>query len=273
MNKTDVNPALLPNGFEDLLMPGAAKESKALSTLMALYEGFGYERVRPPKFEFEDSLLAQGYGERLMDKTFRVMDPVTHRMMALSSDITLQVARIATSRLKSKPRPLRLSYAGNVTRTSASEHRTERQFFQVGCEIIGMDDVQADIEACVLAVLGLTKLGMKAVTIDLNVPGLIRDIFAVHDLTKAQRAAANEALAKHDMRALKNAHVDLYGALKPFVTAVGAPEDILAALDGVDQPHHHHVQNLRAVYEALGQAFEELELEDVNINIDPAEKT
>jgi ATP phosphoribosyltransferase regulatory subunit len=48
--------------------------------------------------------------------TFPLMDPVSQRMMGLRPDITPQVPRIAASRLKNSPRPLRLSYAGQVVR-------------------------------------------------------------------------------------------------------------------------------------------------------------
>ena len=46
-------------------------------------------------------------------------------------------ARIALSRLAEEERPLRLTYANDVIRTKASQARTQRQFTQVGCELIG----------------------------------------------------------------------------------------------------------------------------------------
>ncbi len=47
---------------------------------MAVFASHGYERVKPPLLEFEDSLLA-GSGAAVADQTFRLMDPDTHRMM------------------------------------------------------------------------------------------------------------------------------------------------------------------------------------------------
>ena len=38
--------------------------------------------------------------------TFRLMDPVSQQMMGLRADITMQIARIAASRLTNSPRPL-----------------------------------------------------------------------------------------------------------------------------------------------------------------------
>ena len=61
---------------------------------MAVFAAHGYERVKPPLLEFEDSLLA-GSGVAVAEQTFRLMDPVSQRMMGLRADTTPQVARIA----------------------------------------------------------------------------------------------------------------------------------------------------------------------------------
>ena len=100
------HPALLPAGLRDLLPPEAETEAAAVETLMDLFAAHGYQRVKPPLLEFEDSLFA-GSGQAVADQTFRLMDPVSHRMMGLRADTTPQVARIATTRLASAPRPLR----------------------------------------------------------------------------------------------------------------------------------------------------------------------
>ena len=81
---------------------------------------FGYQRVKPPLLEFEDSLLA-GSGAAVAEQTFRLMDPDSQRMMGLRADTTPQVARIATTRLAGAPRPLRLSYAGQCLRVRGSQ--------------------------------------------------------------------------------------------------------------------------------------------------------
>ena len=121
MKDLSQNNALLPSGFEDLLPPQAEAEYAAIATLMGVFRGFGYARVKPPLAEFEESLLAPGPGAALTQETFRVMDSDTHRMMGLRSDITAQIARIALSRLSEEKRPLRLTYANDVIRTRASQ--------------------------------------------------------------------------------------------------------------------------------------------------------
>ena len=105
----------------------------------------GYERVKPPLVEFEENLLS-GAGAAMAQDTFRLMDPISQRMIGLRADMTPQVARIAATRLANAPRPLRLCYAGQVLRVKGSELRPERQVGQVGAELIGADAAAADVE-------------------------------------------------------------------------------------------------------------------------------
>src|SRR5690242_267236 len=108
-----VHPALLPMGLPDLLPPFAEAEAQVVARLMATLVAHGYERVKPPLLEFEETLLA-GTGATMAKDTFRLMDPGSQRMIAIRADMTPQVARIAAFRLKTVPRPLRLCYAGQV---------------------------------------------------------------------------------------------------------------------------------------------------------------
>ena len=151
--------ALLPAGLMDVLPPFAAFEAQTVERLMAHFAGFGYERVKPPLIEFEETMLA-GSGAALATDTFRLMDPVSQRMLALRPDMTMQVARIAASRLGHRPRPLRLGYAGQVLRVRGSQLRPERQFGQVGAEIIGCAAAAADVEVIVMATSALAALGI-----------------------------------------------------------------------------------------------------------------
>src|SRR4029450_8040271 len=88
-----------PAGLADLLPPDAAREARAIGVAIERFAAFGYERVKPPLVEFEESLLG-GPGAALAPQTFRLMDPVSQRMMGVRPDMTVQVARIAVTRLK-----------------------------------------------------------------------------------------------------------------------------------------------------------------------------
>ena len=180
---------LLPAGLADLLPPDAAREARAIDVAIERFAAFGYERVKPPLVEFEESLLG-GPGAALGPQTFRLMDPVSQRMMGVRPDMTVQVARIAVTRLKHEPRPLRLSYGGNVIRVRGSALKPERQFAQVGTELIGVDTAEADAEAVLLAVDALRAIGVADLTVDLNLPTLVAAVAAGLKLAGRARCAA-----------------------------------------------------------------------------------
>jgi len=141
---------LLPQGLGDILPPEAGFEAAAVERLLAAFAARGYERVKPPLIEFEEGFLSSASAD-VARQTFRLMDPESRRMMVLRSDITPQIARIAATRLKDAPRPLRLSYAGQVLQVSGTQLRPERQFGQAGIELIGADTALADAEVVTLA--------------------------------------------------------------------------------------------------------------------------
>ncbi|MBM3561300.1 MAG: ATP phosphoribosyltransferase regulatory subunit, partial [Alphaproteobacteria bacterium] len=170
MNDEPENRALLPAGLHDLLPPDAAHEAAAVSRLLATFAAHGYQQVKPPLVEFETTLVGSGDSGSLADHMFRVMDPVSRRMMAVRADMTLQVARIAQYRLARAPRPLRLSYAGPVLSVHASQLRPEREVAQAGVELIGSAAVAADVELVLLARAALSAVGIAAPSIDLNSP-------------------------------------------------------------------------------------------------------
>src|SRR3954451_10032394 len=166
------NRALLPAGLRDLLPPDAETEASAVEALMEVFASHGYQRVQPPLLEFEDSLLA-GSGAAVSEQTFRLMDPVSQRMMGLRADTTPQVARIATTRLARAPRPLRLSYAGQCLRVRGTQLAPDRQVAQAGIELIGLDSPAADAEIVLVGAEALAAVGLTRTSFDLTLPTLV----------------------------------------------------------------------------------------------------
>jgi len=205
--------ALLPAGLIDHLPPGADQAAEVVERLLACFSSHGYERVKPPMIEFEDTLLT-GPAAPLADQTFRLMDPVSQRMMGLRADITMQVARIATTRLKKAPRPVRLAYAGDVFRVRGAQLRPERQFMQIGFELIGAPTVAADVEAILLATEALRAAGVATISVDLNVPTLVPSL--CRGLGIDDDGTLRDALDRKDAAAVEKAageHGELFAKL------------------------------------------------------------
>ncbi|MFI4987256.1 MAG: ATP phosphoribosyltransferase regulatory subunit, partial [Alphaproteobacteria bacterium] len=223
----DAKRALLPAGLRDLLPPEAARAAQLRESLLATLAAHGYERVDPPLVEFEDGLLS-GLGAATAADTFRLMDPVSQRMMGVRADMTPQIARLATTRLVRAPRPLRLSYAGEVLRIKGSQLRPERQFVQVGAELIGSASASADAEAVLLAAEALVQAGVKQLSVDLNSPTLVAALCRTLASADAARLAA--ALDRKDAAAVAAVGGPAAALAAALLAATGSAEPALAAL-------------------------------------------
>ncbi len=238
--------ALLPAGLTDLLPPDAEREEKATWALLNVFRSHGYERVRPPLLEFEDT-LTEGLGAAGADATFRLMDPQSHRMLGLRADITPQIVRIATTRFASIPRPLRLCYAGEVLRVQGNAPRTERQVRQIGVELIGPPGPEADIELLLLAVEGLRALGVERFTIDVTVPSLVHATLDSLGIKDPFRRGIVDALRQKDVSRIAELAGEASSVLTALARAAGPIEVAAKALEAIDLPEGANEPRKRAL--------------------------
>ena len=174
---------LLPEGFRDSLPELATKENRVNSTFIKLMEINGFLLVKPPLLEFESSLFF------LLDdnedaNSFRVLDPISQKMMGIRSDITVQIARISCGSLVELPRPLKVCYSGEVLRVNNNNLNLSRQSTQIGSEIIGIEQNDCENEIITLMIESLNCLRIKNFFINFTMPTLISAIVKDFKLSK-----------------------------------------------------------------------------------------
>ena len=192
---------LLPAGLSDILYPNAHIQSKIIENLLDVFSSYGYLRVKPPLVEYEETLLSDGPGEVLKDSTFRVMDPLSQKMLALRSDVTAQISRIASTRLSHLSRPLRLSYSGDVLRVKGDSFNMERQKTQVGAELIGPKSEVIDAEIMLVCVKALKSINIDNLTIDINLPFLRK--YLLTGISPSLKHSINQYIDNKDKQSLK----------------------------------------------------------------------
>lgn len=256
--------SLLPNGLRDGLAPEAAHESAVLERLMRHFHSYGYDRIDPPLVEFEENLL-DGVGTTMGPHTFRLMDPVSQRMMGVRADITPQVARIAATRLRKQQRPLRLTYAGSVLRVRGTQLRPERQFRQAGCELIGVDSPAADAEVIELAAVALRDVGIGRLSVDICLPTLVPSICTMFGLDREPVLAA---LDQKDASAVAAIGGEAGALLTALLRASGPAKTALETFAKIDLPEELANERSR-----LGAVVEQLQMAvpDLALTIDPVE--
>ncbi len=256
------NPSLLPSGFYDLLPPDARKESAAVAQLIASFESYGYAQVTPPLMEFEASLLS-GRGASLSAQTFRVMDPLSQAMMGVRADITMQVARIASTRMNTAPRPLRLCYAGQILQIKPEALQNERQLTQAGIELIGTDSLNADVEVMMIATKALLALGIEGLSLDINLPGLLGTLCPEAMNSSELQAKVRDAVSHRDTASIRKLPLKQASVVAELIEAAGAPEKCLRVMEKLKL---EEAASLRTVTERLAAT-----VPGVSVTIDPLE--
>jgi ATP phosphoribosyltransferase regulatory subunit len=233
---------LLPEGFHDRLPPSADAAARLEAQVLGVARLYGYEQVDPPLAEFADELATRLKAGRVRDAV-RFVDPVSQRTLAIRPDLTAQVGRIAATRMAHHPRPVRLSYAGQVLRLSASELAPQRAMRQLGCELIGFDTVAAASEIVQVAIEALQAAGVRELAVDFTLPDLV-DGIAGETLDAAALATLRERLDAKDaggVAAIDPRYLPLIEAAGPFegamarLRAIDAGKALATRLDGVER--------------------------------------
>lgn len=227
----DTDRDLLPEGLEDRLPTSAAAAAQVTRAVLDVLGSHGYDRVQPPMIEFERSLASRMAGIRAR-KMFRFVDPASLRTLALRSDMTPQLGRIASTSLAGSARPLRLCYAGPVVTIKGDGLDPTRERLQLGAELIGNDSLAAAGEVVAVAIEALAAAGAKGLTVDFTMPDLV-DLLAAKalpldiDKIEAVRRELDAKDAGGLVAAGGEAYLPLLSAIGPFDRAIRQ----LAAID------------------------------------------
>ncbi len=248
-----------PRGAKDILPPDGFKKSRLESQAAAYLESWGYARVYTPTFEFYDALV-QGNGPEISDRLYRFVDRDGHTL-ALRPEMTIPIARMAATRYSSEEMPVRLYYVGNVFRYDEPQAGRQREFTQVGVELLGTDHPAADAEVVVVAVNVLRELGLQSFRIDLGHIGYLHSL--LHGVGDDELAATlKQALLERDYVKFEGiVHERVADPLKPAL--LGLPSmrggvDVIEAARAISAPFDgaaaalDELQRIYEIVEAYG---------------------
>jgi ATP phosphoribosyltransferase regulatory subunit len=185
-------------------------------------------------------------------------------MMALRSDFTPQIGRIAETRLVHAPRPLRLCYAGQVLTVRADGLDPARERLQCGAELIGADSVAAASEIVGIAIEALQAAGGRGISVDFTLPDLVDTLAAqAMPLAPDQIEGVRRELDTKDAGGLVAAGGEAY---LPLLYATGEFGSAIERLAGIDAGGAlvGRIAALREIAAAVGGA--------ARLTLDPTER-
>ncbi|HET7833627.1 MAG TPA: ATP phosphoribosyltransferase regulatory subunit [Gallionella sp.] len=211
---------LLPEYIQDMLPEEAWRVEQMRAQFLDLLRKSGYQLVAPPLLEYAESLLIDGSDD--MDlRTFKLVDQLSGRTLALRADITPQVARI-DAHLLNRQGVTRLCYAGSVLHTQPAGLTRTRELLQIGAELYGHSGLESDLEIQQLMLQTLALFGVEPVHLDLGHVSVFRALVKHAELDKDLEQALFAALQSKDTAALQRLVLPLDATLREALLALPA---------------------------------------------------
>ena len=240
----------IPPGTRDML-PDEMREVRAITRgLRRAFEGAGYGEVWTPALEYEEVLRAgdahaAGAGYRMFDEQGHVL--------ALRSDMTIPIARVAATRFADQAEPLRLCYFAHAYRSVGRGSGQQREFLQAGAELIGVQGPDGESEVIALLLEALGRAGLSRHRIGLGDGALYRDLLESLDVAPEDQDDLLARLSGRDMVGLEMrvAALGLHEAAARVLTRLpelrGGPE----VLEHASEAAGPSVEGLRRLYARL----------------------
>ncbi len=166
--------ALQPvRGTQDLLPEAARRHRHVVESARAAAELYGFVEMATPIFEFTE-VFARPIGEHtdIVAKEMYTFADRSGEQVTLRPENTAGVVRSVISNGLAQSVPLKFFYSGPMFRYERPQKGRFRQFHQIGVELIGVAQPQADIEVIALGSRILDTLGIgQRVELELNTLG------------------------------------------------------------------------------------------------------
>ena len=191
----------IPPGTQILIGDAARRRRAVETTIFSVFEGWSYEEIIPPMFDYFDVFI-KGMGHDLEERIYRFIDREGN-LLALRPEFTSLLAKMWATRLSGLPKPVRLSYSGEVLRFETPKGGRQREFAQIGIEHYGGETRAADVEVLLVCMEVLEKLGVSDFQINLGNVDFFRGIVDRIDLPGKRIDALKDALDVKDQTGLE----------------------------------------------------------------------
>ncbi len=191
--------------------------------LERVLHSWGFDPVQTPSLEVFNPVHPQA------DKAFKLVDRDGSVLM-LRGEYTTSIANLVHG-MPEPTYPVRLRYSGTLwVRTRDAELGRQREYTQVGGELLGVSTTQADAEILSVALECLDAVGFPQAAVEIGHPGFVKAVLASTELEETAIQALRTAIHR------KNAP-ELQALLETYKIKGSTREAVLQLLDlygGVD---------------------------------------
>lgn len=154
-----------PTGCRDLIKEEVAKKRQLQKTLSTIFENYGFNEIMTPALEYYQT-YNQAFSSFKEEDMYKFFDE-NSKILGLRVDMTVPIARAATSKFQNEELPLRFYYSSNVYKVRASFAGRRSEVMDCGVELIGADNTY-NLEILSLALNVLDALHLEQYTFELG---------------------------------------------------------------------------------------------------------
>lgn len=138
----------IKDGTRDFIFGECELKRTISDRYLSLFRKWGYDEIMTPEVEFLNVFSGGSVDGMVRIEDIYKLTDEKNRLLALRADCTMPIARVVASKLEHYPAPYRLCYDQKVFSASAMQMEAS----QCGVELIGAEDIRADVEILTLAV-------------------------------------------------------------------------------------------------------------------------
>lgn len=157
-------------GMPDILPPETTLWQNIESTARLIFGTYGYHEIRTPIIE-RTELFRRGVGETtsIVEKEMYSFVDQSEESLTLRPEGTASVVRAYVNAGAYVSEPIaRYYYMGPMFRRERPQKGRQRQFHQIGCELIGVESPLADAEIITMTAHFFVELGLDDAALEIN---------------------------------------------------------------------------------------------------------
>jgi len=181
-------------GMRDLLPIDAERMRHVEQVSRTISKLYGYEEIITPVLE-SYNLLAAKTSEEIRERMYTFKD-LGGRKVALRPEFTASVARLAATKLRNEPKPMRLFSVGSLYRYDEPQYGRFREFWQSNYELFGSTRPEADAEILILTNNLLKRLGLQNYRFKIGHTEILRGILNQEGLDEGKQNSVRQLLDK-----------------------------------------------------------------------------
>ncbi|MGI6018121.1 MAG: ATP phosphoribosyltransferase regulatory subunit [Marvinbryantia sp.] len=245
-----------PEGVRDIYNEECERKLNLQKDLHEVLKSYGYRDIETPTFEFFD-VFNHDVGTIPSRELYKFFDREGNTLV-LRPDITPSIARAVSKYFKDEEKEIRLCYEGKTFINNSSYQGRLKENTQLGAELIGADNAQADAEIIAMVVDCLKKSGLEEFQISIGQVQYFKSIIQNACMDEETEAILKDFISNRNIFGAENLLANLQmdeqsrAALTQLPSLYGSVEILKKAMQlACNEGARTAVQRLQEIYEIL----------------------